>query len=78
MALHPKDVKRFFEDNGFSLKEVLPMPLDAYYICMLSEKYKAGNVSYGRAVVHGWASNRQAAKTGSTFSSQIYILKPVR
>jgi SAM-dependent methyltransferase len=74
----PADVKRFFESKGFALKEVLPMPLDAYYICMLSEKYKAGSISYGRAAVHGWASNRQAAKTGTTFSSQIYILKPVK
>ncbi len=74
----PADVKTFFEKQGFTLKEVLPMPLDAYYICMLSEKYKGGNTSYGRAAIHGWASNNQAAKTGKTFSSQIYILKPVK
>jgi 2-polyprenyl-3-methyl-5-hydroxy-6-metoxy-1,4-benzoquinol methylase len=74
----PKDVKAFFEKQGFTLKEVLPMPLDAYYICMLSEKYKGGNISYGRAAIHGWFSNSQARKNGSTFSSQIYILKPVK
>ena len=74
----PKDVKAFFEKQGFTLKEVLPMPLDAYYICMLSEKYKGGNTSYGRAAIHGWFSNSQAHKNGSTFSSQIYILKPVK
>jgi 2-polyprenyl-3-methyl-5-hydroxy-6-metoxy-1,4-benzoquinol methylase len=74
----PKDVKALFEKQGFTLQEVLPMPLDAYYICMLSEKYKAGGINYGRAAVHGWASNRQAHANGSTFSSQIYILKPVK
>ncbi len=74
----PADVKSFFEKQGFILKEVLPMPLDAYYICMLSEKYKAGSINYGRAAIHGWASNSQAAKTGKTFSSQIYILKPAK
>lgn len=58
----PADVKTFFEKNGFTLKEVLPMPLDAYYICMLSEKYKSRNSNYGRAVIHGWAANNQAAK----------------
>lgn len=72
----PADVKNFFEQNGFTLQDVLPMPLDAYYICMLSEKYKGGNSNYGRAIIHGWASNNQAAKTGKTYSSQIYILKP--
>ncbi len=74
----PANVKRFFEDNGFKLEAVLPMPWDAYYICMLSEKYKAGNVNYGRAMVHGWTSNNNAKNSGNTWSSQIYILKPVK
>lgn len=74
----PADVKRFFEKQGFTLQAVLPMPWDAYYICMLSEKYKMGSVNYGRALVHGWASNNNAKKNGNTWSSQIYILKPVK
>ena len=74
----PVDVKRFFEKQGFVLESVLSMPWDAYYICMLSEKYKAGNVNYGRALVHGWASNRSAKKNSNTWSSQIYILKPLK
>lgn len=74
----PADVKRFFEKQGFRLESVLPMPWDAYYICMLSEKYKAGNVNYGRALIHGWVSNKNAQKNGNTWSSQIYILKPVK
>ncbi len=72
----PADVKRFFENQGFKLESVLPMPWDAYYICMLSEKYKGGNVNYGRAMIHGWFSNINAKKEGNTWSSQIYILKP--
>jgi SAM-dependent methyltransferase len=72
----PQDVKRFFEKLGFTLESVLPMPWDAYYICMLSEKYKAGNINYGRALIHAWVSNRNAQKKGNTWSSQIYILKP--
>jgi len=74
----PADVKSFFEKQGFTLESVLPMPWDAYYICMLSEKYKSGNVNYGRALVHGWASNKSAQKDGNTWSSQIYIFKPVK
>jgi SAM-dependent methyltransferase len=74
----PADVKRFFENQGFKLESVLPMPWDAYYICMLSEKYKAGSVNYGRAMVHGWTSNNNAKGTGNTWSSQIYILKPIK
>jgi SAM-dependent methyltransferase len=74
----PPPVKAFFEKNGFKLESVLPMPFDAYYISMLSEKYKGGNVNYGRAMVHGYFSNSNAAKNGNTFSSQIYILRPVK
>jgi len=74
----PADVKRFFEKQGFTLQSVLPMPWDAYYICMLSEKYKMGSANYGRALVHGWASNMNAKKNSNTWSSQIYILKPVK
>lgn len=74
----PAHVKSFFEKQGFKLESVLPMPFDAYYISMLSEKYKGGNVNYGRAVVHGYFSNSNAKKTGNTYSSQIYILRPVK
>jgi 2-polyprenyl-3-methyl-5-hydroxy-6-metoxy-1,4-benzoquinol methylase len=74
----PVNVKLFFEKQGFAIESVLPMPWDAYYICMLSEKYKAGNVNYGRAMIHAWVSNKKAQKSGNTWSSQIYILKPVK
>lgn len=74
----PAHVKSFFEKQGFKLESVLPMPFDAYYISMLSEKYKGGNVNYGRAVVHGYFSNSNAKKTGNTYSSQVYILRPVK
>lgn len=74
----PAHVKTFFEKQGFKLESVLPMPFDAYYISMLSEKYKGGNVNYGRAVVHGYFSNSNAKKTGNTYSSQVYILRPVK
>lgn len=74
----PHHVKYFFEKNGFKLQSVLPMPFDAYYISMLSEKYKSRSINYGRALVHGYFSNRQAKKTGNTCSSQVYILKPVK
>lgn len=83
----PKHVKDFFEKQGYKLESVLPMPFDAYYISMLSEKYKGGNVNYGRAMVHGFFSNSDAKMKeneypsspdgkGNTYSSQVYILRP--
>jgi len=74
----PAHVKTYFEKNGFKLESVLPMPYDAYYTSILSEKYKGGNVNYGRAIVHGYFSNSNAAEKGDTYSGQVYILRPVK
>ena len=52
-------------------KEILPMKFDSYYVSMLSEKYKNGNIVSG--VLNGLKSNLAASSGG--FSSQIYIFK---
>lgn len=67
----PDDIKRLFDQYNMEVKETLPMKFDSYYVSMLSEKYKGGNII--RAFWNGWRSNLKA-KTG-TYSSQIYILK---
>lgn len=51
------------------------MPLDAYYVSLLSEKYRRGSHTIPgiiRAIRKGWISNRNASKT-SEYSSLIYI-----
>ncbi|MBX2913794.1 MAG: class I SAM-dependent methyltransferase [Cyclobacteriaceae bacterium] len=62
--------------TGFTLKQIVPMKLDAYYVSMLSEKYKNPNrnslLKYISAIYNGWLSNKAAKKTGE-FSSLIYI-----
>ncbi|MDG1914202.1 MAG: class I SAM-dependent methyltransferase [Crocinitomix sp.] len=67
----PDDIKRLFDHYEMELEEMLPMKFDAYYVSMLSEKYKGGNNV--KAFFNGWRSNMKA-KNGS-YSSQIYILK---
>lgn len=63
--------------HGLKLNKVLPMRLDAYYVSMLSEKYKRGqnNIStMTRALISGWQTNIEAKKTNE-YSSLIYIIR---
>lgn len=61
---------------GLQTREILPMKLDAYYVSLLSEKYK-NHKSHNlftpfKAFVTAWRSNRKARKK-MNYSSLIYI-----
>jgi 2-polyprenyl-3-methyl-5-hydroxy-6-metoxy-1,4-benzoquinol methylase len=71
----PKDIKTLFEKRGYKQVELRPMIFDAFYVSMLSEKYKKGKISYLSAFFTGLGSNIKANKTGKEFSSQIYVFK---
>lgn len=63
--------------HGLRIENVLPMPLDAYYVSMLSENYKSGKqgiASIAKAMWRGRQSNRKAKTTGE-YSSLIYIVR---
>ena len=53
--------------------EILPMKYDAYYISMISEKYKGGNIFSG--FVNGLKSNFAANSKNNKYSSQVYVIK---
>lgn len=57
--------------NDFDLLSIKPMYFDAYYVSMLSEKYKHGNIL--KAAINGFISNLKAKKNVN-HSSLIYIL----
>ncbi|EPR74649.1 SAM-dependent methyltransferase [Winogradskyella psychrotolerans RS-3] len=57
-----------------TLVKTLPMKFDAYYVCLLSEKYKSGFMNPVKAFWIGWQSNRKA-KRSNEYSSHIYVLK---
>lgn len=67
----PASVVPFVEQFGFVLEEMLPMKFDAYYVSMLSEKYKGGSLL--NALRIGLLSNLRS-KNGKC-SSQIYIFR---
>ena len=67
---------KLLEKSGFKLIRVLPMKLDAYYVSLLSEKYKANGKLGPSNALHGlitaYQSNRHAA-AHMNYSSLIYI-----
>jgi SAM-dependent methyltransferase len=71
-------MERFTEEFDLNLIEIKPMYFDAYYVSLLSEKYKnqkAGLLpTYLRAFKNGWKSNANAEKPG-TYSSNIFIFQ---
>ena len=50
------------------------MPFDAFYVSLLSEKYKSGKMNFLKGFYQGLRSNLSALRTGE-YSSLIYILK---
>ena len=67
----PRDINRLFNEYGFVVEKILPMKFDSFYVSMLSEKYRGGNIL--KAFFIGLKSNFIA--TPESYSSQIYILR---
>jgi 2-polyprenyl-3-methyl-5-hydroxy-6-metoxy-1,4-benzoquinol methylase len=73
---YPDTVKYLFKQNSFSFVKAVPMKLDAFYISLLSEKYKRGGslslMAYLDAIVTGAKSNFKA-DSAEKYSSVLYI-----
>lgn len=64
-------IKNLFSQFDMECIKVLPMKFDSYYVSMLSEKYKGGNIL--KAFFTGWISNFNSNTNG--YSSQIYVFQ---
>lgn len=69
-----KAIQTIFERENFQLITTLPMPFDAFYVSLLSEKYKTGKMNFIKASMIGLKSNLKGKNTGE-YSSHIYIFK---
>ena len=67
------DIRSIFNKHGFEYIQTKPMIFDSYYVSMLSEKYKGGNLL--RGIITGAVSNLKARTKSNSFSSQIYIFR---
>lgn len=60
--------------NNMKVHETLPMKFDAFYVCLLSEKYKSGIMNPFKAFWVALRSNLKASRN-QEYSSLIYIIK---
>lgn len=67
-------IDKLFKRQNLILENILPMKFDAFYVSLLSEKYKTGNMNYISAFLTGLKSNWKANST-KEFSSHIYVIK---
>jgi 2-polyprenyl-3-methyl-5-hydroxy-6-metoxy-1,4-benzoquinol methylase len=77
---NPYTAKLLFKKHKLQIEATLPMKMDAYYVSLLSEQYKAGLQkpslsTYWQAFWAGLKSNKAAQKNQNTFSSLVYVLK---
>lgn len=77
-----KDIEKLFSEFSFELEYVKPMVFDAFYVSMLSEKYKNAENEHKKnsgnlisAILNGAKSNVFASNSENTYSSQVYILR---
>lgn len=69
-----KAIELLFQKENLKLEKVLPMKWDAYYVSLLSEKYKNGKMNFLKAMYIGFRSNLKGNST-KEYSSHIYVLK---
>ena len=69
-----EDVRLLLEKYGFTIVNILPMRFDAFYVSLLSEKYKSGKMRWMPALWNGfWSNLKSGQKNGH--SSLIYVAK---
>lgn len=68
-------MKTLMLKHGLKIKKTYPMKLDAYYISLLSNKYKFAKNKFLNSFITGYKSNTYASKNKNNYSSLIYIIK---
>ena len=67
-------IQKLFAQENFDVEKIEPMKFDAFYVCLLSEKYKSGFMNPIKAFWIGFKSNTRAKQT-KEYSSLIYVFK---
>ena len=69
-----RSIHNLFEPLDMKVTNVYPLKYDAFYVSLLSEKYKTGKKNYFKAFKIGLQSNLKAMKT-KEYSSLIYEIQ---
>lgn len=71
----PATMKRLGEKHRFTLTKLRPMPFDAFYVSVLSEKYKKASFPFLKGMVSGTAAWFSSMGNPERSSSVIYVFK---
>ena len=71
----PSVIQQFGAKHGFVLEEERPMPFDAFYVSMLTEKYKGNRLSFIRGMWTGTKAWFSALNKKERSSSMIYVFR---
>ncbi|MEO6348046.1 MAG: class I SAM-dependent methyltransferase [Aquaticitalea sp.] len=67
-------ISKLVSEFGLKVIQTLPMKFDAFYVSLLSEKYKSGKMNPVKAFWIGARSNWKAKRNGE-YSSLIYVIQ---
>lgn len=70
----PSTIEKLLAKYKLQLIKTKPMLFDAFYIAMLSTRYKKGKTDYLKSIQIGLQSNARARRSGDS-SSLIYVVK---
>ena len=71
----PSVMQQFGAKHGFILEERIPMPFDAFYVSMLTEKYKGSKFSFIKGMLTGTCAWFSALGKKERSSSMIYVFR---
>lgn len=71
----PEDIQRLADKHGFEMESMIGMPLDGYYVSILSERYKHSTMGLVKGFWRGLLSQIKASDDHK-MSSVVYVLKP--
>ena len=71
----PSVMQQFGTKHGFLLEAQQPMPFDAFYVSMLTEKYKGSKLSFAKGMWTGTKAWFSALGKKERSSSMIYVFR---
>lgn len=75
VALHTGTIQQFGSKHGFIMAERHPMPFDAFYVSMLTEKHMRHSCTFLRGMVTGTLAWFSALVKKERSSSMIYVFR---
>jgi 2-polyprenyl-3-methyl-5-hydroxy-6-metoxy-1,4-benzoquinol methylase len=71
----PAQVEKLGENHGFRIRKIFSMPLDSFYVSILSETYRKSGMAFFKGIFYGKISWFQSLVNKRKGSSVIYVFE---